>query len=339
MRKFVVLAISVVMVISMTALLAGCGDKDKGKDSGDKKDGKPVVAVVVADGFGDRSFYDSSKKGLDMLTDEGLVRPMTIECRGENFEQQMRNAADKADIIIPVGWEFGDIEKVADDYPDKKFIWVDNAGEKNHENILYINYAQNEGSYLVGYIAAKMSKTGTIGAVGGLDQDTINDFIVGYEQGAKKANPDIKIVKNYVGDFEDPAQGKECAQALHSKGADIIFAVAGNSGSGVIESGKEDGYYVIGVDSDQKYIAPDTIICSMVKNVDESIYKVVKDFVKDGKFEGNRTWIADMATGFISVGYGEKDAAQQVSDELKKEVENIQKDIVDGKIKVDTARQ
>ena len=336
MRKFIVLAISIAMVLGMATMLSGCGDKDKG---GDKKDGKPVVAVVVADGFGDRSFYDSAKAGLDKLTDEKMIEPMTIECRGENFEQQMRNAADKADVIIPVGWQFDAIEKVAADYPDKKFVWVDNAGNKNHDNVLYINYAQNEGSYLVGYIAAKMSKTGTIGAVGGVDQDTINDFIVGYEQGAKRANPDIKVVKNYVGDFEDPANGKECAQALHNKGADVIFAVAGNSGSGVIESGKEDGYFVIGVDSDQKYIAPDTIICSMVKNVDKSIYDVVKDYVKNDKFKGNRTWVADMATGFISDAYGEKDSPQQVSDEIKKEVEEIQKQIIAGDIKVDTARK
>ncbi|XVG95488.1 BMP family ABC transporter substrate-binding protein [Eubacteriales bacterium KG127] len=335
MKKILVIAFSVIMIISLT-LLSGCGKK---KEGGSGKDGKPVVAVVVADGFGDRSFYDSSKAGLDKLEKEGLVSPMTIECRGENFEQQMRNAADKADIIIPVGWEFGDIEKVSDDYPDKKFIWIDNAGKKNHENLLYVNYAQNEGSYLVGYIAAKMSKTGTIGAVGGQDMSTINDFIVGYEQGAKKANPDIKVVKNYVGDFEDPAQGKESAQALHSKGADVIFAVAGNSGSGVIEAGKEGGFYVVGVDSDQKYIAPDTIICSMVKNVDESIYSIVSKYVKDKKWDGNKTWIADMATGFISVAYGQKDAPQQVSDEIKKEAEAIQKEIVEGKIKVDTARQ
>lgn len=336
MKKLIVLAISIAMVLGMATMLSGCGNKDK---SGDKKDGKPVVAVVVADGFGDRSFYDSAKAGLDKLTDEKIIEPMTIECRGENFEQQMRNAADKADVIIPVGWQFDAIEKVAADYPDKKFVWVDNAGNKNHDNVLYINYAQNEGSYLVGYIAAKMSKTGTIGAVGGVDQDTINDFIVGYEQGAKKANPDIKVVKNYVGDFEDPANGKECAQALHNKGADVIFAVAGNSGSGVIESGKEDGYFVIGVDSDQKYIAPETIVCSMVKNVDKSIYDVVKDYVENDKFEGNRTWVADMATGFISVAYGEKDAPQQISDDIKKEVEDIQKQIIDGDIKVDTARK
>lgn len=332
MKKALSLVLALVMVLSL-ALLAGCGD-----DKGGKSD-KVTVAVVVADGFGDRSFYDSAKEGLDKLEKEGLVKAITIECRGENFEQNMRNAADQADIVIPVGWQFSDIEKVAKDYEDTKFIWIDNEGKEKHDNVLYVTYAQNEGSFLVGYVAAKTSKTGTIGAVGGMDMDTINDFLVGYEQGAKYANPSINYVKNYAGDFDDPAQGKESATALNGEGADVIFQVAGNTGSGVIEAAKEGNFYAIGVDSDQKYIAPDTIVCSMVKKVGDSIYDVVSEYVKDGTWEGGRTWVADMATGFVDISYGEEGSPQQVDDALKAEVEQVKKDIIEGKIKVESTRK
>lgn len=318
------------MVLSL-ALFTSCG-------GGDEKEESITVAVVVAEGLGDRSFYDSAKEGLDRLVEECGVTSKVIECNGENFKQQMMNAAEEADIVVPVGWQFYDIETVAPDYPDTKFIWVDNETSKPLENVLCITYAQNEGSFLAGYIAAKTSKTGVVGAVGGMDNATINDFLVGYKQGAKYANKDIKVVTNYAGDFEDPAQGKECATALHSKGADVIFQVAGNTGSGVIEAAKEGKFYAIGVDSDQKWIEPETIICSMKKEVGNSIFDTVKDFVDNGKFEANRTWVADMATGYVQVTYGDKDMPQQVSDELKAEVEGLKDKIVKGEIKVKTTR-
>ena len=330
MKKFVSMLMILTMVLSL-ALFTSCG-------GGDEKEESITVAVVVADGLGDRSFYDSAKEGLDKLVEECGVTPKVIECNGENFKQQMMNAAEEADIVVPVGWQFYDIETVAPDYPDTKFIWVDNETSKPLENVLCITYAQNEGSFLAGYIAAKTSKTGVVGAVGGMDNATINDFLVGYKQGAKYANKDIKVVTNYAGDFEDPAQGKECATALHSKGADVIFQVAGNTGSGVIEAAKEGKFYAIGVDSDQKWIEPETIICSMKKEVGNSIFDTVKDFVDNGKFEANRTWVADMATGYVQVTYGDKDMPQQVSDELKAEVEGLKDKIVKGEIKVKTTR-
>ncbi len=330
MKKFVSMLMILTMVLSL-ALFTSCG-------GGDEKEESITVAVVVADGLGDRSFYDSAKEGLDRLVEECGVTSKVIECNGENFKQQMMNAAEEADIVVPVGWQFYDIETVAPDYPDTKFIWVDNETSKPLENVLCITYAQNEGSFLAGYIAAKTSKTGVVGAVGGMDNATINDFLVGYKQGAKYANKDIKVVTNYAGDFEDPAQGKECATALHSKGADVIFQVAGNTGSGVIEAAKEGKFYAIGVDSDQKWIEPETIICSMKKEVGNSIFDTVKDFVDNGKFEANRTWVADMATGYVQVTYGDKDMPQQVSDELKAEVEGLKDKIVKGEIKVKTTR-
>ena len=297
-----------------------------------------TVALVVADKFGDRSFYDSSKAGCDKLAEDLGIEPKTIECGGENHTAQIRNAADVADVVVCVGWEFYDVETVAPEYPDVKFIWIDNATSAPVENVLNITYAQNEGSFLAGYIAAAMSENGVVGAVGGEDADTINDFIVGYEQGAKYFSEDIEVVHNYANTYTDPAVGKECAIALNDEGADVIFQIASATGDGVFEAAKEKGFYAIGVDSDQKYIDPDTIICSMKKEVGDSIYAAISDLIGGDDSRWGTTWVADMSTGYIGIGYGEEGSEQQISDELKEEVADIAEAIISGEIVVDTTR-
>lgn len=337
MKKIISLLLVLTLILSAFAL-SGCS----GSEDGEGTDLK--VCVVVSSAFGDKSFNDSSKEGVDKLADDYGVKVTTIECQGENFKQHMMDAAEAADIVIPVGWEFYEIPEVAKEYPDTKFIWVDNPAENIEElpNVLCITYAQNEGSFLVGYIAAKMSKSGVIGAVGGEDNDTINDFFVGYEQGAKYANPDIKVVTNYANTYEDPAKGKECALALNDQGADVIFQVAGNTGNGVFAAAKEKGFYAIGVDKDQKLSAPEydeQIICSMKKEVGLSLYDTIKDYIENETWEGARVWTADMATGYVSVSYGDDNSTQQVSDEIKAETEGLSEKIVSGDIVVETVRK
>ena len=332
-RKMIALLLSVVLALS---LLAGCAS---GAPAKEETAPDLTVALVVAGTFGDRSFYDSSKAGCDRLAAEG-IQVKTIECKNENHTQQIYNAADAADVIVLVGWEFYDVETVAPEYPDKRFIWIDNATSAPVDNVLNITYAQNEGSFLAGYIAAKISKTGVIGAMGGADDATINDFIVGYKQGALYANPDVTVEVIYSNSYDDPAIGKECALTLNEKGADVVFQIASKCGDGVFEAAKEKGFYAIGVDSDQKYIDPEVIVCSMCKEVGASIYDAVMQYVVKGDDCGlwGTTWIADMATGYVGIGYGEEGAVQQVPDAVKAEVEDLAKKIVSGEIKVDTTR-
>lgn len=332
-RKMIALLLSVVLALS---LLAGCAS---GAPAKEETASDLTVALVVAGTFGDRSFYDSSKAGCDRLAAEG-IQVKTIECKNENHTQQIYNAADAADVIVLVGWEFYDVETVAPEYPDKRFIWIDNATSAPVDNVLNITYAQNEGSFLAGYIAAKISKTGVIGAMGGADDATINDFIVGYKQGALYANPDVTVEVIYSNSYDDPAIGKECALTLNEKGADVVFQIASKCGDGVFEAAKEKGFYAIGVDSDQKYIDPEVIVCSMCKEVGASIYDAVMQYVVKGDDCGlwGTTWIADMATGYVGIGYGEEGAVQQVPDAVKAEVEDLAKKIVSGEIKVDTTR-
>lgn len=297
------------------------------------------LALLVADTFGDRSFYDSSKEGVDRLAADFGVEVSTIECNGENHDIQMMNAADEADMVVCVGWQFYDIETIAPDYPEVSWIWVDNEMSEDVENVLTITYAQNEGSYLAGYIAAAMSETGTVAAVGGEDSDTINDFIVGYEEGAKAYNPDVNVLRNYANTYTDPAVGKDCAIALNDEGADVIFQIASATGDGVFEAADEKGFYAIGVDSDQKYINEDVIICSMKKEVGSSIYDAVAEYIGGDASKWGRNWVADMATGYVGIGYGEEGSVQQISDELKAEVETVAQSIVSGDVTVSTTRK
>ena len=298
------------------------------------------VAVVLAGATGDRSFYDSANEGLQALEATGKVQGMLIECQNDAsmFTNNLISAAEKNDVVVAVGWEFWDVlTECAPQLPDTKFIFVDNGLDGVGDNLLSITYAQNEGSFLVGYIAGKLTTSGKIGAVGGEDSETINDFIVGYEAGAKYANPDVQVQTQYAGTYEDPARGKELALALYDGGCDIVFQVASRTGEGVFEAAAERGLLAIGVDSDQKYINPEVIICSMVKQVGLSIEQSVSSLLDDGTWNGGEIWVADMSTGLIDVGYGDDTMTQQVSDELKAEVEQIKKDIIAGKIEVPTA--
>ena len=346
MKKLLAMLLALVMTLALAACGGTTGTDTQGETPSGTNDAaqtedKLAVALVVAGTFGDRSFYDSSKAGVDRLAaDFEKIDVKTIECNNENHDHQLRNAADSAKIVVAVGWEFYNIETIAPEYPDVDFIWIDNATSAPVSNVLNITYAQNEGSFLVGYVAAKMSESGVVGAVGGEDSATINDFIVGFTQGAKHANADIKVETIYSNTYDDPAIGKECAITLNDKGADVIFQIASKCGDGVFEAAKEKGFYAIGVDSDQKYIDPEVIVCSMCKEVGDSIYDAVKQYMEKGDDCGlfGTTWIADMATGYVGLAYGEEGAVQQISDELKAEVEELAKKIVAGEIEVDTTR-
>ena len=338
-----IISLLLVLVLMLT-LFVGCKDNEKPVDT-KPADTKPAdtasdlkLALVVAGQFGDRSFYDSSRAGAERLVKDLGIQLTLIECGNENHTAQMKNAADKADVVVCVGWEFYDIAEVAPSYPDVKFIWIDNATDEPVPNVLNITYAQNEGSFLAGYIAAAMSKTGVIGAVGGQDQPVINDFIVGYKQGALAANPEIKVVTNYTNDYDDPAKGKDCAIALNDQKADVIFQIASAAGDGVFQAAKQRGFYAIGVDSDQKYIDPEVIICSMKKEVGNSIYDAVKALASGDASKWGTTWVADMSNGYVGIGYGDERMPQQVSDELKSAVEEMAKKITSGEIKVETTR-
>jgi len=259
-----------------------------------------------------------------------------------SIEPAMRAFAERGyDLIIGVGFAQAPImEQVAKEYPNIHFAIVDGVSEL--PNVASLVFKEHEGSYLVGMLAAKASKTGTIGFLGGMDIGLIHRFEGGYEQGARAVNPSIRVIQNYVGvtdaAWNNPGKGKELALAQIGKGADVIFTAAGNSGLGafdaVEQAGKQNGHathFVIGVDSNQNMVKPGFVLTSMVKRVDNAVYSIVQDVV-NGKFQaGFHVYGLDKeGVGYV-VDENNKDL---VTPEMIQQVEDAKKKIIAGQIKV-----
>ena len=300
------------------------------------------VGLCVAETLGDKGFYDSAYEGLQRLGETYGVEGNVVECKndGSQFMPALVNAAQQNDIVVAVGWQFWDaLVEVVPQMPETKFIFIDNAMDEIPENMLCVTYKENEGSFLAGYIAMKLSQTGVVGFVGGEDSATINNFFVGYKQGALYANAEGTVLSPiYTNDYDDPAKGKESALNLYNQNADVVFACAGKAGLGVFEAGAEKGKLAIGVDSDQKGENPDVVACSMMKCVGDSIFMVVEQYVQDGVFEGGTVWDADLTTGLITIGFGDETMTQQVSDELLAETMALKDMIINGEIVVESTR-
>src|SRR2546426_693413 len=251
------------------------------------------------------------------------------------------------DLIIGVGFAQAPImQAVARDYPNIHFAIVDGAvfeddGKTPKSNVASLVFKEHEGSYLVGILAAKTSKTGTIGFLGGMDIGLIHRFEKGYEEGAKSVNPNIRIIQNYVGvtdgAWNNPGKGKELSLAPIGKGADVIFTAAGNSGLGafdaVVQAGKENGratHFVIGVDSNQNMVKPGYVLTSMVKRVDNAVYNIISDVVAH-KFQGGfHVFGLDSDGVAYTLDQYNKDL---ITPEMIKEAEAAKQKIIAGEIK------
>src|SRR5882762_9168822 len=266
-----------------------------------------------------------------------------------SIEPAMRAFAERGyDLIIGVGFAQAPImQAVARDYPNIHFAIVDGAvfeddGKTPKSNVASLVFKEHEGSYLVGILAAKTSKTGTIGFLGGMDIGLIHRFEKGYEEGAKSVNPNIRVIQNYVGvtdsAWNNPGKGKELSLAQIGKGADVIFTAAGNSGLGafdaVEQAGRENGratHFVIGVDSNQNMVKPGFVLTSMVKHVDNAVYDIIKDVVAH-KFQGG---FHEFGLETDGVGYVMDSNNQNlVSPETIRAAEEAKKKIIAKQIKV-----
>ncbi|MDD3334429.1 MAG: BMP family ABC transporter substrate-binding protein [Eubacteriales bacterium] len=334
MKKSLSLLLCIAMIVTLGLGLVNA--------NAEKTEDTVKVALCVAETLGDKGFYDSANEGLKELENDYGVEGSVVECKSDAsaYEPALIEAAEQNDIVVAVGWQFWDgLTAVVPEMPDTKFIFIDNGLDGVGDNLLSITYKENQGSFLAGYIAMKMAASNTVGVIGGEDSDTINNFIVGYKQGALYANPNGTVLDPvYTDDYEAPDKGKEAALSLYAKGADVVFAVAGKTGLGVFEAGAEQGKYAIGVDSDQKAENPDVVICSMMKKVGDSIYQAIAQYLDEGDFAGGTIWDADVTSGLIEIGYGDETMAQQVTDELKAEVDELRDKIVSGEIVVESTR-
>jgi basic membrane protein A len=321
------------------SLAAACEPGGRSARSANTGDRVHVGIVFDAGGKDDRSFNAAAWSGVSRAAKDLPIVLRDAEPGDPNsVEPALRAFAERGyDLVIGVGFSQTPIvEQVARDYPDLDFAIVD--GVSQLPNVASLIFKEHEGSFLVGMIAARKSKTGVLGFVGGMDIPLIHKFEVGYEEGARAVNPDIRVIQNYVGVTEsawnNPGKGKELSVAQIGKGADVIFAAAGNSGLGAFDAAEQYGKFVIGVDSNQNWVKPGHVLTSMVKRVDNAVYQIVRDRV-EGRFQGG---IHVYGLENEGIGYAmDQYNAKLIPPDVIREVEEAKKKIIRGEIKVTDA--
>lgn len=336
---------SAALALSATA----CGGK-KSSDTG-SSDSKEASAAIAYDigGRGDQSFNDAAYAGLQKAESELKVKGAEAEpTDGEGEADKVQRLTELArkgnNPVIGVGFAYAPaIKKVAPKFPNTTFGIIDDTSVTG-PNIANLVFNEEQGSYLAGVAAAKVSKTGTVGFIGGVEVPLIKKFEAGFAQGVKDTNPNAKVLSQYLTQppnfdgFAKPDLGKAAAQGQLDAGADVIYAAAGLAGSGAIEAASAKGKWAIGVDSDQynqaglaKY--KDAILTSVTKDVSDSVYDLIKS-VKDGT----------PATGEIRYGLDKDGVGLADSNPKYKEmadvtaaVEKAKADIIAKKITVKTA--
>ena len=296
---------------------------------------KPAIVYANGGKF-DKSFNEGVSNGAKKFTDETKIAVADFEPANETqFEQALRRFAQRGqDPIIAVGFSQAvALEKVGKEFPNTHFTIIDSVVKL--PNVQSVVFREHEGSFLVGMLAAMASKTGKVGFVGGMDIPLVRKFQCGYEQGVKYANPNAELISNMTGTtpaaWNDPGRGAELAKGQFDRGVDVVYAAAGSTGIGILQAAKDRGKYGIGVDSNQNYLHPGTMLTSMLKRVDVAAYNSFKamqggtwkgDVSVLGLKEGGVDWALDQ--------YNEK----LITPEMKAKVDAAKADIISGKITV-----
>jgi basic membrane protein A and related proteins len=294
-----------------------------------------VAMVTSESGLGDKSFNDMMHEGMEKAKKDLGVEYVVIQPRSvSEFQSTLARAAGQGfDFIVGSSFDMiGPMKEVAKAFPNQKFGLVDVGADPIAPNVVSTVTKDWEGSFLVGYIAAKTSKTGTIGFVGGKDIPIIHRFFVGYYYGAKMAKPDVNVLESYTGSFTDPAGGKEYTLSLVNQKSDINFAVAGATSAGVIDAAKSSNTFAIGVDSNQNYMAPGHVLTSMVKRVDTQAYDMIKSVV-EGKFQGGLVKYYGLAEDGVAAAMDDNNKGL-IADPVLKEVEGLKAKLLSGEIVV-----
>jgi basic membrane protein A and related proteins len=296
---------------------------------------KPAIVFDLGGKF-DKSFNEGVADGADRFTKETGIKYLDFVATNDTqFEQAHRRFAERGrDPIIGVGFAQADaVAKIAKDFPNTRFTLID--GIANLPNVQSVLFKEQEGSFLVGIAAAMASKSGKVGFVGGMDIPLIRRFACGYEQGVKWTNPQIEIIQNMTGTtptaWNDPARAAELAKGQFERGVDVIYAAAGASGLGVYQAAVDNKKLAIGVDSNQNYLHPGTMLTSMVKHVDVAAYN---SFMA----AKNGTWKPGIAVLGLKEGGVDwaldKYNQSLITPEMKAKIDGAKADIIAGKIKV-----
>ena len=310
----------ILLLSSILTLGIGCSRTEKVNVEEKYK----VGLVLSVGGVNDESFNQSAWEGALRAKEEyENVEVTYLESNGEaDYTPNIETLIDMdMDLIVGVGFQVADsVKEAAEAYPNQTFAMIDSSydeGEEIPSNVRPILFNEEQAGYLTGLIAGKMTKTNTVSWIGGFDIPSCTPFYTGYEKGAKEANPNVKVLKQYINSFTDAAKGKVAAQQMIANGSDIIFMATGGGNMGIIEAIKEvNGVKGIGVDMPMSYLAKDYIITSALKNVGEGLKLTIKDYA-EGNFNGGNEVKYDLSNG--GVGY---EVTDHLSEDLIKYVDS-----------------
>ena len=320
---------------TIVAALAAVGIAVAGMTQVQAEDFMPAVVFDMGGKF-DKSFNEAAYNGAERFKADSGIAYREFEVTNPSMrEQALRNMARRgAQVVVAMGFaQAAAVETVAQEFPDTKFTLIDMVVDL--PNVQSVIFKEHEGSFLVGMAAAMASQTGKVGFVGGMDIPLIRKFALGYVEGAKHINPDIEIYQNMTGTtpsaWNDPTRGGELARSQFDRGADVVYAAAGGTGIGVYQAAKDAGKLAIGVDSNQNYIHPGTMLTSMIKRVDVAVYESFKA-AQDGTWQGG---IQILGLAEDGVGWAlDEHNRSLISAEIEAAVEQARQDIIAGNIAV-----
>jgi basic membrane protein A len=314
--------------------------------------GSAMEVGVVFDlgGRGDKSFNDGAYLGAERAEKELGVRVRFIEPgEGSDRESGLRLlAAEGMDLVIGVGFIFtDDLTQLAKEYPNTRFAGIDYSVATNADgtiippppNLAALRFREEQGSFLVGALAALVGKSKTVGFVGGMNSPLIHKFEMGYKAGVKAVCPDCEVITQYAGvtpeAFRNPGKGKELALSQYQQGVNVIFHASGSTGLGVFEAARQTGKLAIGVDADQFKEAPGFVLTSMVKGVDHAVFDVIRR-VKEGRFRGGiyQYGLAENGVGYVYDAHN----ASLIPADVRARLESLKQDIIAGRIQVPSTR-
>ena len=314
--------------------------------------GDAVDVGIVFDlgGRGDKSFNDGAYLGAERAEKELGVRVRFVEPgEGSDREAGLRLlAAEGMDLVIGVGFIFtDDLTQLAKEYPNTNFGGVDYSVGQDKDgkvilppaNLAALKFREEQGSFLVGAIAALAGKSKKVGFVGGMNFPLIHKFEMGYSAGVKAVCPDCEVLSQYAGvtpeAFRNPGKGKELALSQYQQGVNVIFHASGSTGLGVFEAARQTGKLAIGVDADQYKEAPGYVLTSMVKRVDNAVFDAIKR-VKEKRFKGGiyQYGLAEDGVGYVYDTNNEK----MIPGAVRARVEALKQEIIAGRISVPSTK-
>ena len=293
--------------------------------------GFKIGMVTDVGGVNDGSFNQSAWEGLQRAAENFGCEVKYIESKGDaDFVPNIESFLDEDyDLIICTGYVMADaVRDAAELNPDQKFAIVDDASNADLDNVTCMMFEQEQASYLVGLAAGYTTESNVVGFVVGQANETMNSFGYGYLAGVLDANPDATILQYNANSFGDASAGKTAVNTMVTKGADVVFHAAGGTGLGVIDGCKENGIWAIGVDSDQSSIAPNTVLTSAMKRVDNAVYEAVQELI-DGTLEGGvKTF--DLAAGGVDIAPSQ----DLISEDVIAAVDEVKEKIISGDVVV-----